>query len=83
MVRDPTVNDGPDPSPTLPLPACSQLNATARCCGACSDFADDRTATYFGGILAATPDTCVRFDVSDGRSTTTIAQRLDGRRCST
>jgi hypothetical protein len=38
----------------------------------------DRTATYFGGILAAAPDTCVRFDVSDGRSTTTIAQRLDG-----
>jgi hypothetical protein len=41
----------------------------------------DRTATYFGGILAPTPDTCVRFDVSEAGSTTAIAQRLDGRRC--
>ncbi|HEY6745177.1 MAG TPA: hypothetical protein VI357_05605 [Mycobacteriales bacterium] len=41
----------------------------------------DRTATYFGGIAAETPRTCVRFQVGAAPYVNSVALGLDGRGC--
>jgi hypothetical protein len=41
----------------------------------------DRTATYFGGILANSPETCVRFQFGAAPDMKSVALSLDGRRC--
>jgi hypothetical protein len=42
----------------------------------------DRMATYFGGLLADSPQTCLRFSVTDSSGRRSIARRLDGNPCS-
>ena len=41
----------------------------------------DRTATYFGGIAADTPRTCLRFKVGAAPEAKSVAIGLDGRDC--
>lgn len=41
----------------------------------------DRTATYFGGIVAGTPTTCLRFKVGAAPDAKSVAIGLDGRGC--
>jgi hypothetical protein len=41
----------------------------------------DRTATYFGGIVADTPRTCVRFQGGAAPDAKSVAIGLDGRSC--
>ena len=63
---------------TSGAPDLSRYAATSVSFASCPD----RTATYFGGFLAASPDTCVRFRLGDGRTTTPVSRRLDGAACS-
>jgi hypothetical protein len=41
----------------------------------------DRTATYFGGIVADTPRTCLRFQVGAAADVKSVAIGLDGQGC--
>jgi hypothetical protein len=41
----------------------------------------DRTATYFGGILADSPRTCLRFTVGAAPDAKSVTVGLDGRDC--
>jgi hypothetical protein len=41
----------------------------------------DRTATYFGGIVADSPRTCLRFEVGAAPDPKSVAIGLDGRGC--
>lgn len=59
-------------------PDLSRWAATSVSFSSCAD----RTATYFGGFLADSTETCLRFQVGDHRGKNNVNRRLDGSTCS-